>query len=328
MLVGLPYGFNDAHYGETLTEIVKESPYLILRLSLNGAILAGKVIDRNMSPHKLSFAHAMNIEEQMASVALSTSDSWWKLPNEPGAYEYTDIDFLRERLLLQFYFFHIKLYVHLPFIGQLPIEATHQLSKTKCEEASKELLRRYIIFRSENLGPCLFECKTTDFIAFTAVVVLLICASKESDRSNRSGFRGDISNLVAATGNIFEKLEEKGCKVVSQCRATIQFLSSGDRTSAAQAHTQQVSSIKIPYFGTVVKQSLAGSLITPSNSETLPLPTDYFSIEYQRLEDPVLSCDDSYWGGGNTSGGESFPWAETEELDIGQDWAVFQDYTL
>ena len=343
MLIGLPYGFNDMHFGDTVANIIKTSPSPMLRLSFSAALLAGKVIDRDVSPNSPSFAYAMDLDEQMIKVATVMPDSWWDVPSEPHDAESDD---LRQRLVLQFYFFHVKLYIHLPFIGQSSTEASYHVSRLKSMEAARELLRRYNTFRCEVYGSCLYECRTCDFIAFTAVVVLMICTSRPSEQMGSQNSKED-SDLVTVTEGILEKQEIKGCRIARQSRETIQFLS-GREIVTMQSTFRQSNGIRIPYFGTVVKrpldpkpasaqfpfaQSSGGSSepiqssFPPPNDRTLPLSTDPYNIEYWRPETPPLISADSSWGVGNNSNDSMGLWSDSSMLEIDQDWTTLIDFT-
>ncbi|KAF5684538.1 hypothetical protein FCIRC_3881 [Fusarium circinatum] len=62
LLLGLPYGFNDAHLGPTV-EPYNMPVYPEQRFVLRCASIAGKIIDRNMMPGKPSSASSMLLDE-------------------------------------------------------------------------------------------------------------------------------------------------------------------------------------------------------------------------------------------------------------------------
>src|SRR5438046_1458331 len=183
MLLGLPYGFNDAHYGSTMDVMTEELGSLQQRFILRCAFVVGKVIDRNIRPGKPSFASAMDLDEQMDTIASSMPEGWWATPAElpgPGP----ELDQLIERLVQQFYFFHVRIYLHLPFIVKSATMFPYDHSRLACMEAARQMLRRFVILRAEVQGACLFECKTTEFVGFMAAVVLLLGLSGSSNMSN------------------------------------------------------------------------------------------------------------------------------------------------
>lgn len=347
LLVGLPYGLNDVHVDKLVAGMAKESPPSKSWFSLNGALITGRIIDRNISPGKPSFAYAMDLDEQLVRMGSAMPDEWWMTPSELPVND-ADLDSVRERLLLQFYYFDIKLYAHLPFIGKHRTDASQHVSAMKCAEAARELLRRYIVFRSETWGPCLYECKTCDFIAFTGVVVILICAPRTLDTMYQLE-SGDDAFLINRTDEILGKQEQKGCKIAGQCRAALRFLSGGGDN--ATTDYRQQGSIQIPYFGTLVKQPLVKkptNAIETSRNETaqrhsmsiqahnadistdeglISSVTDLFGIEYQEFDCTNPTSDEPSWNTGNAPGSDFCSWLDTALLGLDQDWVMFQELT-
>jgi hypothetical protein len=315
--------------------------------SIKGAFLAGKILDRNISPTKPSVAQAMDLDEQVTAVATSMTEDWWRLPVEPRRLD-IDLNDLRERLLLQFYFFHIKIYIHLPFIGSSSGAVSCDVSRLKCMEAARELLKRFNLLRAEAQGSCLFECKTADFIGFTTTIVLLIGLSQSPDLIR--GKYSDIDeNLIAATESIFERDEARGCKIASQFRRTLRFLSSRGSNTEFEADFREQSGIRIPFFGTVVRRHLgimpAHSLATRGDggsggsSFVIPTPTDsgtainpavqslsidQFNIEHQGPGTMALALDGPHWDVESTAGvfGDFSSWLDPAMMDLDQDWTT------
>ena len=353
MLLGLPYGFNDAHYGPTMDMMAEESGPWQQRFILRCAFIVGKVIDRNIMPGKPSFAGAIDLDEQMDAIAASTPEGWWDTPAElpcPGL----ELDQLRERLLQQFYFFHVRIYLHLPFIVRSSTTSPYDISRLACLEASRQMLKRSIILHAEVQEARLFECKTSDFVGFMAAVVLLLGLDNPSDMPNPRNSDEDL-RLIASVERIFHREErEKGCKIASQCRKTLQMLSGiqdnnfGNGESFAGPHK-----ILIPYFGTVVRrgvkqasvQTLSGNAHssshgTPFSPSTLLEPTasstteeqnslaDAHTIEYGGYNPPNSILGSMQWemdSFGNFPADDLSPGLDTAMMDIDQDWSMFLD---
>ncbi|KAF5591066.1 hypothetical protein FPANT_5799 [Fusarium pseudoanthophilum] len=231
LLLGLPYGFNDAHLGPTI------EPYNVpahpeQRFVLRCASIAGKIIDRNMMPGKPSSASSMLLDEQMDTIASSMPLSWWDLPESlPNSHAETDE--LRNVLLLHFYFFHVRINLHLAFIvgTELIARGSHRLA---CLEASRQLLKRLTLLRTEIEGFSIFDCKTSDFVGFMACVSLILCLSQPRSDEIIVPVSDKDQKLISQVKGIFEREEKAGCVAVDS-----------DESSSSKLPNR----IAIPHFG-------------------------------------------------------------------------------
>ena len=351
LLLGLPYGFNDAHYGSTLETIAHKLESLQHCFVVRCAFIAGKIIDRNAMSTKPSFANAMDLDEKMDAIATSMSGDWWDMPAElPGPS--AELEQLRERLLQQFYFFHVRTYIHMPFIVQSPTKSPYEHSRLACMEASRQMLRRYVLLRAEVQGTCLFECKTSDFVGFMAAVVLLLGLSNQKSILKPRTPDQDL-HLIASMERILRKEESaKRCKIAAQCRKTLEMLSGIQHNDFGNVnHSAETQKILIPYFGTVVRkprkrasmQSLSSDIVRSSNeasySPSLLLasnisPTsdeqislaDTHIIEYEGYNPPSSIQGDMHLEADNLRNfptEDRSPWLDTLMTDLDQDWSMF-----
>jgi hypothetical protein len=248
MLLGLPYGLNDNHYQSAITASGMSQGFYFV---LNCAVISGKIIDRNMTPGKPSYAKAIALDEELESIASSLPKAWWVIPSDlEQSLKSFEADNLREKLLQQLYFFWVKLYLHLPFLVGSSAGSPHYFSRMACIEAAKQILRRYRVLRYRNKsGYCLFECQTTDFSCFTAAVVLLVGTFHCSASLLSPNVEEDLE-LVAATDKILLDEERKSdCKVAAQCRKVLRMLSVEGPESS-----DDYREVVIPYFGVVIRR--------------------------------------------------------------------------
>ncbi|KAH0499803.1 hypothetical protein TgHK011_006969 [Trichoderma gracile] len=249
MLLGLPYVLNDNHY-QSVINAPGMAPgfYFVLRC----AIICGKIIDRNMAAGKPSFARAMELDEEMERIASSQPQDWWAvLKTLDQSLEPLELSELREQLLQQFYFYWVKLFLHLPFLVETTTSSPHYFSRMACIEAAKQILKRYRLLRTRmKSGYCLFECKTTDFACFTAAVVLLIGTFHTSAAWRSSNTVEEDLQLVVDTDRLLMAEEaENDCKVAAQCRKVLQMLSIREPDAADEDRE-----VVIPYFGAVIRK--------------------------------------------------------------------------
>ncbi|KAM0257105.1 hypothetical protein ACHAQJ_004569 [Trichoderma viride] len=248
---------------------------------LNCAVISGKIIDRNLTPGKPSFAKAIELDEELESAASSLPKAWWTIPNDlEQPRQSFELDNLREQLLQQFYFFWVKLYLHLPFLVESSTGSPQYFSRMACIESARQILTRYRALRSRNKsGYCLFECQTTDFSCFTAAVILLVGTFHCSAAFHSPNVDEDLE-LVAATDKILLEEElEKDCKVAAQCRKVLQMLSlKGPETA------DECREVMIPYFGAVIRKCSRPA--QPNNPLDLPQPVGYNLNETVLLPPP------------------------------------------
>jgi hypothetical protein len=338
MLLGLPYGFNDVHYGPILESMQGSAEH---RFILRCAFVAGKVIDRNIVPAQPSFAKAMDLDEQMEAIAASMPESWWTIPVGIERYG-RDLDELRDRLLQQFYFFHVRMYIHLPFLA-----GPQTTAGPRAVDAAYEMLRRFQLLRAEVAGAPLFDCKTSDFVAFTAAVVLLLDTLGPGSSATLMDPE-DCMRIARSTQALFAADKMKSnCKIAHQCWTALEmlFILQGDGGVILPAGQRE---IVIPHFGTLVVRNLS-ELTSPQRRPTRARKNPHGGSS--GISSPVYPSSDSttrdaslsaggysveYRVGGNmidqTLGGiqhdigdstdDTLSWLDAAMLDVDQGWGL------
>ncbi|KAJ4328898.1 hypothetical protein N0V84_000686 [Fusarium piperis] len=328
LLLGLPHGFNDALLDTSEPKDVdSSSPEVWIPIFIHKcAVTAGEVINYLISPGKPSFAKAMSLDEDMDNIYNSVPSSWWDIPDKLPSSR-TELNNLVDRLLIHFFFFHIRMYIHLPFLKNSSSSASQEVVRLACTGTARQLVKCFLVLHTEVDGASLFDCKTSDFVAFTAAVVLLI-GNSISDGSSRPQ---DLQ-LVADAERIFQASEEEGCKMAGQCRRALVLLSSPPQNGSS---TQE---ILIPYFGRVVRSvqtqspddrpvsgypQLALSTTEASSSGAQSTWGSAYSLDYMGFT-PALAMNEM-WEFGRTSEDDTMsPFGlDVGMLDIDQDWNLF-----
>ncbi|KAH6689856.1 hypothetical protein F5X68DRAFT_167459 [Plectosphaerella plurivora] len=329
LLLGLPHGFSDSHLIDAPSSggaMAGTFEQFVTKFVHDCTVVTGKVIESILLPSKPSFATAMQLDEKLETAFSSAPPGWWDLPMvESGSVD----DSLVDKLLIQFYFFHVRLYTNLPFLKSDAASPSHNVSRAVCTEAARSLLQRYILLRSKVNGAWLFDCKTSDFVGFTAAVVLLIGTRGFGEQSATSQDEG----LLRQAGEIFNELQDGGCRMASQCRRALALLS-------RPTHGDGPSKIFIPYFGTVRLPERTSSQNhrrrTPETSSTISSATTLAPSGYHGPSDCGLSIDyngyqskDMFAGGDWADEGlvedhsATFQGFDVTSLDIDQDWSLF-----
>lgn len=355
MLLGLPYGINDAHYGLIMDSDVEGSGFLQQQFTLRCSLVTGKLIDRNLAAGKPSYGITVDLDERLDAIANAMPKRWWDIPTilpDSGP----ELDQVRERLLQQFFFFHIKTYLHLPFLLKPSMTSPYDHNKSSCIDSCRQMLRLFKVFRTEVGGEFTYECKTSDFISFMAAVIFIVGLSSSDCVPNLRASEDDIQ-LLESTKKIFEREEkERGCKVASQCRKTLELLSGmQDESSSTTDSLAEPDKIVIPYFGTLVRRraksvclsvahstpassggsssNAAFAASTPEYTTNSTTAAQNFLANTQAVEYDGSNLPNSMLGSmqwevddfGNLIGDDLAPWLNTTMMDIDQDWSMFLD---
>ncbi|KAI8720108.1 Zn(2)-C6 fungal-type domain-containing protein [Fusarium sp. LHS14.1] len=331
LLLGLPHGFNDALIDTSGPKDVDQTssevwvPIFIHKC----AVTAGEVINYLISPGKPSFAKAMSLDEEMDAIYHLVPQNWWDIPEKLPSSR-IELNNLVDRLLIHFFFFHIRMYIHLPFLKHSSSSVSREVSRLACTDAARQLVKCFLVLHAKVDGVSLFDCKTSDFVAFTAAVVLLIGNPVSSDR-----FRPEDLQLVADSQRIFQASEEEGCKMASQCRRALALLSSPPQ------HGGSTQEIPIPYFGRIVRRvpeqssrvgderaASAYPQLTPSTTGASSFDAhstwgSAYSLDYMGFT-PGLAIDEMWGFGGIPENDAMSPFGlDVGMMDIDQDWSLF-----
>ncbi|PKS04896.1 hypothetical protein jhhlp_008260 [Lomentospora prolificans] len=256
LLLGLPHGFSDTYYEVLVDDSVKGSMPAEHYFTLRCAMLAGRVIQRNIIPQKPSFAQSLVLDEEMEAIASALPREWWEVPVALPSSQVA-IDSLRERMLLQFYYFHVRTYLHLPFIAPSAAPGGKSVvSRAIALDASRQMLKRFLLLRMDIApGAPLFECKTSDFVGLTAAVILALCLYDVDSHGDSPKYESDWG-LISAAKDIFEYEAQKNrCKMSGQCCATLNELFRARTPNLYDSRGPDLGDIFIPYFGKVSRNT-------------------------------------------------------------------------
>lgn len=285
-------------------------------------LIAGQVIDHNSMPDRLSFATAMKLDEQMQSISVSAPPNWWDLDGFMPQEE-QEVDSLRDKLLIQFFFLHVRMYLHLPFLAAATPTEQLLVSSNLCYTIAERMMRCYIILRRPmKNGNFLLDCKTTDFVGFTATAVLLVARCRKA-AFNMISVEELTSSwaLSQEAKDIFRDLNHSNsCNVTRQCYLSL----------CQMLNPIKDERIPIPYFGiavmnpphTAYREAGSDALSTPAPE----IDANILSVGFEfkktcpapQLGSPSLQGLANCWGADTSLLDiNSFQW------DIDEDWALF-----
>lgn len=170
MMLGLPQGSLDDQFaspdalgGCTPTE----------RLERMHCAASGRILRRfDTDPYDLSTTE--DIDKLLKHASACMPAQWWLSPN----FQFTGDNNLEKtnqtvRFMSQFTHHYLLVQLHLPYLLHHAAENQHTYSKITAINASREILTRFISFRSIHPGSY-YYCRGVDFLAFVASSVICL----------------------------------------------------------------------------------------------------------------------------------------------------------
>jgi len=235
------------------------------------AAVAGKVLQRN-EDNILDMDVTQNIDRLLQQASAIMPAQWWLTPDYGRCADEASLFEETVRLYNQLFHYYTLMHLHLPYLLCLSTDSKYTYNKVTAVTASREILSRFITFRSVNLVA--FTCRCVDFFAFTAAMTLCL-AHLESHRSadncrhvlthSRLSDRG----LMERSIDIMVDIAQLNDDVVTQKSAVIlqrmlavetdaanggSYRTSNDQVPADEAGPDSeahVLRICVPYFGTI-----------------------------------------------------------------------------
>ena len=173
LMLGLPQASLDKSMG---SEAALKGDTLLGQFERRLCVAAGKVLERNeRDPSALDFATTQEIDHELQVAAATMPSKWWLPPNLAAALDDEKLFWEMSRLFSQIYHFNLLNQLHLPYMllsAPGPDQRRFDYSRITCVNASRELLSRYIMFRSYNhIANC---CRVIDFFALLAALTLVL----------------------------------------------------------------------------------------------------------------------------------------------------------
>ncbi|KAF2098215.1 hypothetical protein NA57DRAFT_77007 [Rhizodiscina lignyota] len=279
LLLGLPYGVTDHHF--VFHEQETEQPYAVLqhRFLHRCAILAGNIIDQHNMPGPPLHSAAMALHEQSVSIESSMPKDWWNLPAVLSGSQ-QEQDEVRQRVLLQCYLFHIRIYIHLPFMGRSspsPSTAAHEQNRQACLDACRDYLRYNNYLRTEIDGNRLYECSTNEYVAFQVSVIFIVGTSGKGSKTSPE----DLQLIRTYKDGLRLDEGQAGCVMATQCRRVLDVLLGEQFEQFEKDNISEPDRIMIPYLGTILKR--------PTVLKQSPMSQDQESTLTDTTSTPGLS---------------------------------------
>lgn len=230
-----------------------------------------------------NFEDTSEIDRILQNTAAEMPPQWWLMPTfAAGNSDKKELFDDTIRLMIQFSHYHLIARLHLPYLIRSLADHRYDRNLITATNASREILSRYIAFRSSN--PVNFYCRGSDFLAFVSIVVIcfahigshsqdgqaiqgggmslnILSYSRLSDRGMMertlailtSIGHGEADSIVSKLSHLIRHLlavevDAANGKLYRMSTST----SDGDAESTVKSNRNgQVLRIHIPYFGTI-----------------------------------------------------------------------------
>ncbi|KAH7109516.1 hypothetical protein EDB81DRAFT_929624 [Dactylonectria macrodidyma] len=291
-ITGVRFASGDKTEGETWTQWLEKVQIDMFE----------HIISRNQSGD-FDFAVTQKIDLDLNNIANTIPTHWW-IPMKVHQ-RMTEIEIMAEVISGQSQIIHYNLLtlLHLPFLLRNPTDHRFDSSKTTCTYASREVLTRFITFRS--IVTVVFCCRFVDFCAFTAALTLLLSHLNRHGQNSgwmpthqRLGDRALIERTVETLDDLNrlnnDHLSMETAKLTRKLlNLEAESAKGGQAYSCTVVQEDQIHDmeernhhfyLKIPYFG-VLK-------LLESSHVALTLPLDAPSTMLAQLQQHPLAEDE------------------------------------
>lgn len=279
LMLGLSQGTRDNSFASA-AQLAGDSPSG--RLERIHCALASRILERNEAdPSEDNFAEARAIDAELQKAANLIPGKWWLTPNlNKSTGDPREMFWEGLRLSKQLFHYYLLCQLHLPYMLQsdnqtLPSKdskrANFEYSKATCVAASREILSRFVVYRST--FRVAFCCRNIDFFALMAAMTLLLayldCHRRRSSEnmlahqraSDRAMMEEVLENMECVSRLNDDVLSDKCSNVLRRLLVLEEIAAEGDNRASGQLDDGIQNAIRfvVPYFGTI-KIDAAGNI--------------------------------------------------------------------
>lgn len=214
LMLGLPQGSVENTFA---SEKVLQSCSPMERMERLDTLAGSRILQRNKSNiHDL--ATTQEIDKILQDAAACMPAQWWLKPSLECE-SVGDMKSLREiiRIMNQLAHFNILIQLHLPHLLRFSEDRSYDYSKVTAANASRELLSRFVHFRTRTQSSV--YCRGVDFLAFIATTTMClfhIDAHCQKQRGNAHGASFQFSHQRLMDRGLMERTFETMEHMVQQ----------------------------------------------------------------------------------------------------------------
>ena len=266
LLLGMPTAISQVRFASDETLVETSSADWFERMQID---ICERMIERNQKRDYDDLTVTHKIDSKLNKMAKIMPATWWA-PLDLSQSK-NDQDVMMKVISAQMQIIHYNLLavLHLPYILWKTDKSRSEYSKTTCVYASREVLNRFIAFRSiVKIVSC---CRLVDFCAFTAALTLLLTYLNSHKRNlglmlthQRLGDRALIEAAMETMDELNvlnnDGLSRKTTELTRKLLNLEANCARGDQTYNSSAEEQQDNTVgdeentfhlEVPYFGTV-----------------------------------------------------------------------------
>lgn len=207
------------------------------RLDRMHCVIASRILQRNQSdPSRHDFALMLELDEELQKAAEDLPKKWWLHSNLATILDNPETLFWdMRRLFHQLFHYTLLNQLHLPYMLRSSINGReNQYSRITCVNASREVLSRFITFRSSDR--IAFWCRTLDFLSMMAAITLLIAHLDGHRHASMSPSRAQLQQ-AARSENFLTHQRPGDRAMIEQVQESMEEVSrrNGDALGARSA---------------------------------------------------------------------------------------------
>ncbi|RDW76300.1 fungal specific transcription factor domain-containing protein [Aspergillus mulundensis] len=261
-----------------------------------------RMIERSQERNYHDLALTQDIDRDLNKAASVMSAKWWAPLDLSQSTSSKDILVKVISAQLQIMHYNLLTILHLPYLQWDATDDRFNYSKVTCVYASREVLTRWVAFRS--IVKVVLCCRPVDFCAFTACLTLLLAylnSSKQASTMLTHQRQGDRALIETALETMDELNRLNGDELTRKTAELARKLLvlEAECAQGGQAYRSSVEDdegvkdertfyLKIPYFGTVKlacddssSQADTASSASSSQAPTWSSSSSSFSYESQ-----------------------------------------------
>ncbi|KAI8654085.1 hypothetical protein NCS56_01364900 [Fusarium sp. Ph1] len=268
LLLGMSSSITNAKFGSEEKKVNETDAEWFERFQVD---ICEQIINNNQRGNHDDLAATQKIDETMNRIADSIPSNWWApLELRPGMTG-DDLMALIVNAQMQIVHYNLLTVLHLPYLLRKTPSHQYDYNKTVCTYASREVLNRYIAFRS--IVRIVFCCRPVDFCALTASLTLLLAHLSRDGRDStwllkhqRLGDRALVEKTIETLDELNRLNGDELTRETAKLARRLMILEAdsaktGDtynfgivdetRDDSDNGQGERSFCLKVPYFGTV-----------------------------------------------------------------------------